>query len=240
MSIFAIADLHLSLSTNKPMDVFGPGWQNYVARLEEAWRGKIKDGDTVLIPGDISWGISMDEALSDLQFIESLPGTKILSKGNHDYWWGTNKKVEDFLTEKGLTSMKVLKNNGFVVENTLVAGTRGWLLPENPESKEADEKIYLREVGRLERSLQDALQKWESDGTEPGSLRRVAMLHYPPIYDPRRSNGFTDTLEKYGVELCLYGHLHGRGHLKAYNGEKNGVEYRLISADYLRFDPVEI
>lgn len=240
MSIFAIADLHLSLSTNKPMDVFGPGWQNYVARLEEAWRGKVKEEDTVLIPGDISWGISMDEALSDLQFIESLPGTKILSKGNHDYWWGTNKKVEDFLTEKGLASMKVLKNNGFVVENTLVAGTRGWLLPENPESKEADEKIYLREVGRLERSLQDALQKWESDGTEPGSLRRVAMLHYPPIYDPRRSNGFTDTLEKYGVELCLYGHLHGRGHQKAYNGEKNGVEYRLISADYLRFDPVEI
>lgn len=240
MSIFAIADLHLSLSTNKPMDVFGPGWQNYVARLEEAWRGKVKEEDTVLIPGDISWGISMEEALSDLQFIESLPGTKILSKGNHDYWWGTNKKVEDFLSEKGLASMKVLKNNGFVVENTLVAGTRGWLLPENPESKEADEKIYLREVGRLERSLQDALQKWETDETENRSLRRIAMLHYPPIYDPRRSNGFTDTLEKYGVELCLYGHLHGRGHLKAYNGEKNGVEYRLISADYLRFDPMEI
>lgn len=240
MSIFAIADLHLSLSTNKPMDVFGPGWQNYVARLEEAWRGKVKEEDTVLIPGDISWGISMEEALSDLQFIESLPGTKILSKGNHDYWWGTNKKVEDFLSEKGLASMKVLKNNGFVVENTLVAGTRGWLLPENPESKEADEKIYLREVGRLERSLQDALQKWETDETENGSLRRIAMLHYPPIYDPRRSNGFTDTLEKYGVELCIYGHLHGRGHLKAYNGEKNGVEYRLISADYLRFDPMEI
>ena len=240
MSIFAIADLHLSLSTNKPMDVFGPGWQNYVARLEEAWRGKIKDEDTVLIPGDISWGISMEEALSDLQFIESLPGTKILSKGNHDYWWGTNKKVEDFLAEKGLTSMKVLKNNGFVVENTLVAGTRGWLLPENPESKEADEKIYLREVGRLERSLEDALKKWETDEENAGSLRRVAMLHYPPIYDPKRSNGFTDILEKYGVELCLYGHLHGRGHLKAYNGEKNGVEYRLISADYLRFDPVKI
>lgn len=240
MSIFAIADLHLSLSTNKPMDVFGPGWQNYVARLEEAWRGKVKEEDTVLIPGDISWGISMEEALSDLQFIESLPGTKILSKGNHDYWWGTNKKVEDFLSEKGLASMKVLKNNGFVVENTLVAGTRGWLLPENPESKEADEKIYLREVGRLERSLQDALQKWETDETENRSLRRIAMLHYPPIYDPRRSNGFTDTLEKYGVELCIYGHLHGRGHLKAYNGEKNGVEYRLISADYLRFDPMEI
>lgn len=240
MSIFAIADLHLSLSTNKPMDVFGPGWQNYVARLEEAWREKIQDEDTVLIPGDISWGISMEEALSDLKFIESLPGTKILSKGNHDYWWGTNKKVEDFLCEKGLTSMKVLKNNGFVVENTLVAGTRGWLLPENPESKEADEKIYLREVGRLERSLQDALKKWETDESRPGSLRRVAMLHYPPIYDPHRSNGFTETLEKYGVELCLYGHLHGRGHQKAYNGSRNGVEYRLISADYLRFIPMEI
>lgn len=258
MSIFAIADLHLSLSTNKPMDVFGPGWQNYVERLEEAWRRLIRPEDTILIPGDISWGISMEEALADLQFLESLPGTKILSKGNHDYWWGTNKKVEDFLVEHGLTSMKVLKNNGFVVENTLIAGSRGWLLPENPESKEADEKIYLREVGRLERSLQDAVNKWGDSASETGNasetgtdadsesgkstanLRRVAMLHYPPIYDPARNNGFTEVLEKYGIDLCIYGHLHGRGHMKAYNGMKNGVEYRLVAADFLKFEPVKI
>ena len=151
MSVFAIADLHLSLTTNKPMDVFGAGWQDYVARLEEAWRDAIGPEDTVLIPGDISWGISMEEALADLTFLDQLPGMKILSKGNHDYWWGTNKKVEDFMAEHGLHTMKVLKNNGFVVENVLVAGTRGWLLPENPESKEADQKIYVREVGRLER-----------------------------------------------------------------------------------------
>lgn len=254
MSIFAIADLHLSLSVDKPMDVFGPGWQNYVERIEKNWRSKISPEDTVLIPGDISWGLSMDEALADLQFVEALPGQKILSKGNHDLWWGTNKKVEDFLASHGMTSMRLLKNNGFFIEGTLIAGSRGWLLPENPESKEADEKIYLREVGRLERSLADSIKAYEkaqaagageSDGAsafggESGTPRKVVMLHYPPIYDPERSNGFTETLEKYGVDLCLYGHLHGRGHLKAFEGVKNGVEYRLIAADYLQFDPMKI
>ena len=255
MSIFAIADLHLSLSVDKPMDVFGPGWQNYVERLDKAWRSKIGPEDTVLIPGDISWGLSMDEALADLQFVEDLPGSKILSKGNHDLWWGTNKKVEDFLALHGMTSMKLLKNNGFFIENTLIAGTRGWLLPENPESKEADEKIYLREVGRLERSLADSVKAYEKAtaqeradagggtsafGAGPEAPRKVVMLHYPPIYDPERANGFTEMLEKYGVDLCLYGHLHGRGHLKAFEGVRNGVEYRLIAADYLQFDPVRI
>ncbi|MBO4495377.1 MAG: metallophosphoesterase [Clostridiales bacterium] len=262
MSIFAIADLHLSLSVDKPMDVFGPGWQNYVERIEKHWREKIRPEDTVLIPGDISWGLSMDEALADLQFVEALPGQKILSKGNHDLWWGTNKKVEDFLASHGMTSMRLLKNNGFFIEGTLIAGSRGWLLPENPESKEADEKIYLREVGRLERSLADSIKAYEkaqaagaaaaastgaAEGAEVGvesafgaSPRKVVMLHYPPIYDPERSNGFTETLEKYGVDLCLYGHLHGRGHLKAFEGVKNGVEYRLIAADYLQFDPMQL
>lgn len=280
MSIFAIADLHLSLTSGKPMDVFGSSWENYVERLEKAWRSKIRPEDTVLIPGDISWAMTMDEALADFQFIESLPGTKILSKGNHDFWWNTNKKVEDFFAAHGLTSMKLLRNNGYIVENTLIAGTRGWLLPENPESKAEDEKIYLREVGRLERSLKDSIRMYEESfaakelahgasgepvcggagtvhevpsadaGTVPevtcgddfpaSGVRKVAMLHYPPVYDPERENGFTQTLEKYGFMLCLYGHLHGRGHLKAFNGEKNGVEYRLIAADYLRFDPMEV
>ena len=156
--------------------------------------------------------------------------------------------------------MKILKNNGFVVENTLIAGTRGWLLPENPESKKEDEKIYQREVGRLELSLKDSIRAFEA-GTEDTArkalvteddydgkgesafreekepVRKSAMLHYPPIYDPERENGFTRALEKYGVSLCLYGHLHGRAHLKAFNGTRSGVEYRLIAADYLRFDP---
>ncbi|MBR5975468.1 MAG: metallophosphoesterase [Clostridiales bacterium] len=252
MSIFAIADLHLSFSTDKPMDVFGPSWAEHATRLEENWRSKIKAEDTILIPGDISWGISLDEALADLQFIESLPGTKILSKGNHDLWWGTTKKFEDFLSAHGLTSMKILKNNGFVVENTLIAGSRGWLLPENPESKQEDEKIYQREVGRLERSLQDSIRMFEQmsasgnescdgdsgDGEEAKQpMRRIAMLHYPPIYDPEHDNGFTHALEKYGVDLCLYGHLHGRAHARAFNGVRNGVEYRLVAGDYLRFDP---
>ncbi|MBO4475038.1 MAG: metallophosphoesterase [Clostridiales bacterium] len=247
MSIFAIADLHLSLSVDKPMDVFGPGWQNYVSRLEKSWRELVRPEDTILIPGDISWAMTMDEALEDFIFIDSLPGTKILSKGNHDYWWGTNKKVEDFLASKALSSIHLLKNNGYFVENTLIAGSRGWLLPENPESKESDEKIYLREVGRLERSLLDSIRMYEKllcespekiDAGKP--VRKIAMLHYPPVYDPQRSNGFTETLEKNGFEMCLYGHLHGRGHQKAFEGVKNGVEYRLISADYVGFVPQKL
>ena len=239
MSIFAIADLHLGLSVDKPMDVFGTSWNDHVERLERNWRAKVRSTDTVLIPGDISWGISMDEALADLEFIESLPGTKILSKGNHDYWWGTTKKIEDYLASHRLTSMKILKNKGFVVENVLIAGTRGWLLPENPESKKEDEKIYLREVGRLERSLEDSLRAYEESKIEGESaVRKIAMLHYPPIYSTGNGNGFTKALENYGVDICLYGHLHGRAHQNAFNGEKNGVEYRLIAADYVRFDPV--
>ena len=248
MSIFAIADLHLGLSVDKPMDVFGPAWNDHVERLEKNWREKITSSDTVLIPGDISWGISMEEALADLKFIDELPGTKILSKGNHDYWWGTTKKVEDFMAANGLTTLKILKNKGFVVENTLIAGTRGWILPENPESKKDDEKIYLREVGRLERSLIDSIHAFEAgeaEGEEEekpdvSSVRKIAMLHYPPIYETGRENGFTKVLEQYGFDLCLYGHLHGRAHQSAFNGEKNGVEYRLIAADYLKFDPIEV
>ena len=248
MSIFAIADLHLGLSVDKPMDVFGPAWNDHVERLEKNWREKITSSDTVLIPGDISWGISMEEALADLKFIDELPGTKILSKGNHDYWWGTTKKVEDFMAANGLTTLKILKNKGFVVENTLIAGTRGWILPENPESKKDDEKIYLREVGRLERSLIDSIRAFEAgeaEGEEEekpdvSSVRKIAMLHYPPIYETGRENGFTKVLEQYGFGLCLYGHLHGRAHQSAFNGEKNGVEYRLIAADYLKFDPIEV
>ena len=248
MSIFAIADLHLGLSVDKPMDVFGPAWNDHVERLEKNWREKITSSDTVLIPGDISWGISMEEALADLRFIDELPGTKILSKGNHDYWWGTTKKVEDFMAANGLTTLKILKNKGFVVENTLIAGTRGWILPENPESKKDDEKIYLREVGRLERSLIDSIRAFEAgeaDGEEEekpdvSSVRKIAMLHYPPIYETGRENGFTKVLEQYGFDLCLYGHLHGRAHQSAFNGEKNGVEYRLIAADYLKFDPQKV
>ncbi|MBP5185698.1 MAG: metallophosphoesterase [Clostridiales bacterium] len=246
--MFAIADLHLGLSVDKPMDVFGPAWNDHVERLEKNWREKITSSDTVLIPGDISWGISMEEALADLRFIDELPGTKILSKGNHDYWWGTTKKVEDFMAANGLTTLKILKNKGFVVENTLIAGTRGWILPENPESKKDDEKIYLREVGRLERSLIDSIRAFEAgeaDGEEEekpdvSSVRKIAMLHYPPIYETGHENGFTKVLEQYGFDLCLYGHLHGRAHQSAFNGEKNGVEYRLIAADYLKFDPQKV
>lgn len=235
MSLFAMADLHLSLSTNKPMDVFGDSWHDYENRINEEWRASVRETDTVLVPGDISWGMTMEEALMDLQFLDSLPGKKILSKGNHDYWWGTNGRVEDFLQTHGLTTMSLLKNNAFLVDDTAVCGTRGWILPDNTEWKTSDRTVYERELGRLERSLICGTELLSSiDG------RLVVMLHYPPITDPNRDTDFSLLLEKYHVDVCVYGHIHGRGHKKAFEGVRNGTEYRLISADYISFKPLRL
>jgi len=235
MAIFAIADLHLSHGTDKPMDVFGPHWENHEARLCEAWLSSVTDKDTVIIPGDISWGMTMEQALPDLQFLDGLPGRKILSKGNHDYWWGTLGKVEVFASEHGLTTLSFMKNNAFLVEGCAVCGTRGWLLPSDPEFKTADQVIYERELGRLERSLAEGKKLL---GEKGGNI--IAVLHYPPIMRQQTESGFSTILEKYHVITCIYGHLHGRGHLKAFEGELNGVNYHLAAGDYISFKPLPL
>lgn len=228
MALFAIADLHLSLGEDKPMDIFA-GWSDYVERLEESWRSRITDGDTVVIGGDISWAMKLEETLTDFRFIHSLPGKKLLLKGNHDYWWSTKSKMDRFLSDSGLDSLQILFNNAYVCGDYAVCGTRGWFLEnESPE----DIKVLNREVGRLRMSLDEAVKT----GKEP-----VVFLHYPPYYRGIECREMMDVLCEYGVKRCYYGHIHGKqGFRLSFDGVYRGVALKLISGDRLAFAPVFI
>jgi len=224
MSVFAIADLHLSFSVDKPMNIFG-GWSDYVGRLESAWRKLVKDGDFVVLPGDISWAMDFAQAKADFAFIHTLPGTKFIMKGNHDYWWNTAKKMNEFLAENGFSTIRFIHNNAEAADNIAVCGTRGWFYDLTDS---ADKKVLNREVGRLQTSI-DAAKK---TGLEP-----VVFLHYPPLYGEYRCDEIMDVLLENGIKRCYYGHLHAQSHQKAVTGLHEGIEFRLISADYLKFIP---
>lgn len=228
MSLFVIADLHLSLGTDKPMDGFH-GWEGYVRRLEENWRSIVKPEDTVVIAGDISWAMKLEDSLSDFKFIQSLPGQKIIMKGNHDYWWSTRNKIDNFFTQNGLDSLHVLHNCAYRVGDRAICGTRGWLY--NSETEE-DRKIVNREAGRLVASIEDAKKLG-------GEL--TAFLHYPPVYDTLECRELLDILVEQGVKECYFGHIHGQyAAKKALVGEYRGVHMRLISCDFVNFCPVLI
>ncbi len=221
-----IADLHLSLDGSKPMDVF-PGWNGYVARLEKNWRALVTPEDTVVVAGDISWAMKLEEAEKDFAFLHSLPGKKLLLKGNHDYWWSTRKKIEDFLTGNGFHTISLVHNSAVPVGDVAVCGTRGWIY--NAETPE-DKKIVNREVGRLTASLNEA----ESYG-----LRPVVFLHYPPIFDNQRCGEILQVLEERNIQDCYFGHIHGTQAAKrAVIGEYHGIKMHLISCDYVKFTPV--
>lgn len=225
MAIFVIGDLHLSLGGEKPMDVF-PGWQGYVQRLEENWRRLVGPGDTVVAAGDISWAMKLEDAAADFAFLESLPGQKLLLKGNHDYWWTTARKMETWFAGQGFSSLKLLHNNSYTVEGKALCGTRSWMFePGEPH----DDKVMARELGRLRMSL-DAAQQGE----------KVVFLHYPPVYPGASAPQVTALLQEYGVKRCFYGHLHGAAIRHAVQGVVDGVEYRLISADSLGFCPYKL
>ncbi len=226
MSLYCIGDLHLSLGEDKPMDVFA-GWNDYVQRLEENWRRLVTDDDTVVIAGDISWAMRLEETLTDFRFIDALPGKKLLLKGNHDYWWTTKKKMDAFLRENRLDSMQILFNNAYAVGDYTVCGTRGWFLEnDTPE----DIKVLAREVGRLRLSLGEA----EKLGGEP-----VVFLHYPPYYRGVECAEIMDVLAEHGIGKCYYGHIHGKKNFRlAYEGTYRGVDLRLISCDKVGFMPV--
>lgn len=228
MAIWAIADLHLSFGTDKPMDEFG-GWQDYVSRIEENWKNSIKPEDTVIIPGDFSWGIDFNEALPDFQFIEALPGQKILLKGNHDYWWNTRSKIEKFFSENGLKTFKILHNSSILCEGTAICGTRGWVFMPNETH---DIKISKREAMRLELSIKDSEQF--------GEVEKIVFLHYPPVYANEMVPNIIDVLKKYDVKKVYYGHLHGASKSLATEGNYMGIDFRLISADNLKFAPIKI
>ena len=222
MALYTMADLHLSFSTEKPMDVFGERWKDHPEKIAERW--PLTSADTIVLAGDFSWAIDFDELAADLDFLEALPGTKILSKGNHDYWWETLAKMNRFAAEK-YPSVRFLHNNSYQIGEVSVCGTRGWTL----ESSDEDEKVLNREVGRLSFSLQSAT-------AEP-----IAFLHYPPVFGDLRCEPILNVLKTYGVKECYYGHLHGAGAWSlAREGEIDGIRFTLISADKLDFAPLKL
>ena len=222
MSIFTIGDLHLSLSCDKPMDVF-PGWSDYLSRLTESWKGQVSDGDTVVIAGDISWAMSLEQSLADFEYIDALPGKKWIIKGNHDYWWNSRRKMEDFFEKNGLNTIGILHNSFVEAEGVALCGTRGWSLED---TSPLDKKVIAREEGRLKASLEAA---------KPSGLEPIVFLHYPPVYGEGISAGIIDIMREYGVKRCFYGHLHGPSCRMAFTGEYLGINFELISADHLGF-----
>lgn len=224
MSIFAIGDTHLSFKTDKPMDVFS-GWTDYVSRIEKNWKLVVKPEDTVVIPGDISWALTLDEALEDFAFLNSLPGTKIISKGNHDYWWTTKKKLDAYFEENNFETLNILHNNSYIAEGFSICGSRGWFFDDTtPHS----EKIINRECGRLRASIESAKQT----GFPP-----IVFLHYPPISRDAVCDPIMQVLLDAGIERCYFAHLHGNSIKYAYKGEYKGIRFDLISADSLSFCP---
>lgn len=226
IGLYAISDLHLSLSSDKPMDVFGEQWYNHDERIKENWIKKVKDKDTVLIAGDISWSMKMEDGIADLEWIHRLPGRKIISKGNHDYWWGSISKLNSLYED-----ISFMQNNFFTHEDYAICGTRGWTIPGEKYS-EHDMKVYSREQIRLKISLDKAI--------EAGYNKIIVMIHYPPVNDKFEKSDFTDIFEQYDVEKVIYGHLHGPSLKRVFEGKHNGIEYIMTSCDYINFDPIKI
>lgn len=224
MSLFAISDLHLSLSANKPMTVFR-GWENYVARIESNWRRVVGPQDTVVLPGDLSWGLKLCETERDFDFLNRLPGQKILLKGNHDLWWSTVTKMNEFFALHDFHTIRVLYNNAIPVEDFVICGTRGWFYDEGDDSK-----IRKRETARLRRSLEEAAGM-------PG--KKAVFLHYPPVYGEYVCGDILSVLHEFSIKTVYHGHIHGSGFHKAV-GSYDGIEFRLISADCIDFTPLFI
>lgn len=234
MSIYVIADLHLSFNQSKPMNIFGDNWNNHEEKIKKNWLKKVKSEDTVILPGDFSWATYLEDTKLDFNYLNELPGKKILLKGNHDYWWTTLKSMRNFLKENEFENIDFLYNNSYLVEDKLLVGTRGWALQENEESK----KMINRENERLKLSLEDAIKNY---GTEK---EIIVFMHYPPINSKNiLDNTYLDffkTMKKYNVKACYYGHLHSNSHKDAIEGIIQGINFNLISADYLDFDLKEI
>ncbi|CEO13984.1 metallophosphoesterase [Paraclostridium sordellii] len=228
MSLYAIGDLHFSTAVNKPMNIFGDNWENHEKKIIDSWNSKVNKNDTVLIVGDTSWGINMDEATFDLDIIHNLPGKKIYVKGNHDYWWTTVAKLNKLYED-----MSFLQNNFYSYNEYAICGTRGWICPNDVKFTEDDAKIYKREAHRLKLSL-DAAKK-------AGFKKVIVITHYPPTNDKLEPSLFTDIYEEYKVEKVIYGHLHGKESFKmGLEGIREGVEYKLVSCDYVDFNLVKI
>lgn len=229
MALFAISDLHLPLGVDKPMDIFGKNWENYVERLKENWVKVVSESDTVVLPGDFSWATYINDTRADFDFLNSLPGRKIILKGNHDYWWTTMNKLNEFVIENKYNDVVFLQNNSFEYGDVSICGTRGWQTPQ-PNLSGEDKKIYDREVLRLELSIKTA--------KHPENI--IVFTHFPPILKDYRENEMVSMLNKYKIKRCIFGHIHSSGIKNVIEGNISGIEYSLVSCDYRGFMPVKI
>lgn len=227
MALHVIGDLHLSFGAQKPMDIFGGAWVDYIEKLGDGL-GKITQRDTTVLLGDLSWALGLDEAKADFAWINQIPGKKIIVKGNHDYWWNTATKFYKFCEENNFSNIFILNNNSFQYENWAICGTRGWFFEEG-RSGEHDEKVFKRELLRLDASLKSA-----------GDLEKLVFLHYPPVYKGYVCEEILQLLKQYDVRRCFFGHLHGPSHGLAIEGLWQGTEYKLVSADRLNFIPYTV
>ena len=223
MALWIIGDLHLSFSTDKPMDIFHDGWKNHPEKIKMNWLERVKADDVVILAGDTSWGMTLDEALADFKFIDGLCGKKLIIKGNHDYWWQTVTKMRKFFDNNDIKTIDFIYNNCFIYKDIAICGTRGWMLGEEKVSNQL--KILEREAGRLERSLASA----------PKEIEKIAVLHYPVILKDGEPNLLVNVLKKYSVKHCFYGQLHAQSIKNAFCGEKFGINFKLVSADSIDF-----
>ena len=229
MAIYAISDLHLAFNDNsKSMELFGAKWKDYVEKIEKNWKETVKNSDTVLIAGDISWANNLEEAIEDFSFINCLPGQKIIIKGNHDYYFSTMNKVQEFLKKNNFNTIHILHNNSFVIEGLAICGTRGWGNIEDSDKKLDNHKIMLREVGRLKIS-------YNTLSNEDKKKDILVMTHFPPFY-----HEFKEALKEIGAKKCIYGHLHGKSQEEGVTGNIDGIEYIMASSDYTGFKLLEI
>ena len=233
MAIYTIGDLHLSYANPKPMNIFGDNWENHEEKIRKDWMSKVKEEDTVIHPGDFSWAMHLRDTYKDFEYLCSLPGKKILLKGNHEYWWTTATNMRNYLKENSFDNIDFIQTNSIEVENKIICGTRGWTL--NNIDTDNSKKILAREEQRLELSIKDAISK-----NDDGSKEIIVFLHYPPIIKQNYDTGFLHILMKYNIKRCYYAHLHGKSIEEAIEGNIDGIEFKLVSADALDFKLLKI
>ena len=230
MAIYVIADLHLSFSQDKPMSIFGENWEGHSEKIKNNWISKVKPEYTVVLPGDFSWAMYLQDTYKDFEYLNSLPGKKLLLKGNHDYWWTTVTNMRNFLEENKFKNIDFIYNNSYLVENKILTGTRGWNLLDTENSS----KMIKRESIRLQLAIEDGIKKYGDD------KEIIVFMHYPPISNTNKKSDFLKILKQYDIKRCYYGHLHGKSHQDAVEGIVDGIEFKLISAEYLNFDVIKV
>lgn len=234
MSIYVIGDLHLSFGQDKPMNIFGENWNDHANKIKNNWIKKVKEDDLVVLPGDLSWAMHLEDAFEDFKYLSKLPGTKLLLKGNHDYWWSTLNKMKNYLNENGFKKINFIYNSAYLYNNKIIVGTRGWSLQDSENSN----KMIHRENERLKLSIEDGIKQFGID------KEIICFMHYPPINSKNimKNNHleFFSTMKQYNVKRCYYGHLHGKSHMEAINEIVEGIKFQLVSSDYLNFDLIKI